>query len=91
MQAAHHLFVASAKAVILGHEIDPDNKIGYVVWRQCFRMSCNPNDVIANIEFLRPAMFYCDVSVKDIIQTINLKNLSVKGLLLKKKKAMMHF
>ena len=27
-QAAHHLFVASALAVIAGHEIDPENKIG---------------------------------------------------------------
>ena len=27
-QAAHHQFVASAKAVLLGHQIDPENKIG---------------------------------------------------------------
>ena len=30
-QALHHQFVASAKAVQLGHSIDPENKIGCMV------------------------------------------------------------
>ena len=85
MQAAHHLFVASAKAVILGHKIDPDNKIGMMYGGMfSYAASCNPNDVIANIEFLRPAMFYCDVMCKGYYPNYKLKEFERKGIAIEK-------
>ena len=87
MQAAHHLFVASAKAVILGHKIDPDNKIGMMYGGMfSYAASCNPNDVIANIEFLRPAMFYCDVMCKGYYPNYKLKEFERKGIAIEKRR-----
>lgn len=46
-QALHHQFVASAKAVKLGHEINPEFKIGCMIAYMCsYPKTCNPNDVI---------------------------------------------
>ncbi|SMC21301.1 6-phospho-beta-glucosidase [Clostridium acidisoli DSM 12555] len=46
-QALHHQFVASAKAVKLGHEINPKFKIGCMIAYMCsYPKTCNPNDVI---------------------------------------------
>lgn len=62
MVAAYHQFVASAKAVCLGHEIDPDNKIG-MMFAGIFSYphSCKPSDVIRNMEYMHETLFYSDV------------------------------
>lgn len=45
-QALHHQFVASAKAVKLGHEINSDFKIGCMIAYMCtYPYTCNPEDV----------------------------------------------
>ena len=61
-QAAHHQLVASAMATKLGHEIDPENKIGCMLAAgQTYPYSCNPDDVWKSIEKNREGYFFIDV------------------------------
>lgn len=47
MQALHHQFVASAKAVKLGHRINPDFKIGCMIcYMDMQPLTCDPADVL---------------------------------------------
>ncbi len=73
-QAIHHLFVASAKAVILGHEINPDFQIGMMVaYIPSYPMTSNPEDVMAALEFNRGQEFFIDVQVKGTYPAHKLK------------------
>lgn len=73
-QAAHHMFVASAKAVELGHSVNPDFKIGMMVaYIPCYPLSCKPEDILANIQFNRNSEFYIDVQVKGAYPNYKLK------------------
>lgn len=65
-QALHHMFVASARAVQLGHRINPDFKIGCMIaYMTNYPYSCNPKDVIACQEKNDEANCYCgDVQVR---------------------------
>ncbi|GAA0180123.1 glycoside hydrolase family 1 protein [Clostridium sediminicola] len=64
-QAAHHQFVASAKAVKLGHEINPNFKIGCMLLYPLFYPeTCNPKDVQATNEMLNKHYFFSDVQVR---------------------------
>lgn len=46
-QALHHQFIASAKAVKLGHEINPDFKIGCMIaYMTLYPFTCNPDDIL---------------------------------------------
>ena len=47
MQALHHQFVASAKAVALGHEINPNFMIGCMINYSCgYASTCKPEDMV---------------------------------------------
>lgn len=65
-QALHHQFVASAQAVITGHAIDPDNKIGCMVMTTVgYPKISHPLDVLASQTYLRDGtLFYCDVHLR---------------------------
>lgn len=64
-QAAHHQFLASALAVKRGHEIIPDAKIGAMIARfQGYPQTCNPPDVLANIQANHSNLFFSDVQVR---------------------------
>ena len=65
-QALHHMFVASARAVQLGHRINPAFKIGCMIaYMTNYPYSCNPKDVIACQEKNDEANYYCgDVQVR---------------------------
>ena len=65
-QALHHQFVASAKAVQLGHSIDPENKIGCMVAiTPNYAYSANPEDQIKNQHSWQYCNHYCgDVQVR---------------------------
>ena len=46
-QALHHQLVASAKAVLLGHAINPDFKIGNMIaFAAFYPLTCNPDDML---------------------------------------------
>ncbi|MTK14107.1 MAG: family 1 glycosylhydrolase, partial [Clostridiaceae bacterium] len=64
-QAAHHQFVASAKAVKLGHEINPNFKIGcMLLYPLAYPETCNPKDVQAVNEMMNKHYFFTDVQVR---------------------------
>ncbi|MBR3365442.1 MAG: glycoside hydrolase family 1 protein [Solobacterium sp.] len=62
----HNQFVASAKAVVQAHEIDPENKVGCMIAGSAnYPYSCRPDDVLAALEKDRVFNFYCgDVHVR---------------------------
>ncbi|MGY3777127.1 glycoside hydrolase family 1 protein [Isobaculum melis] len=84
-QAAHHLFVASGKAVTLGHQINPDFKIGMMVaYIPSYPMSCKPEDVMEALTFNREQEFYMDVQVKGYYPKHKLKEFEREGITIKK-------
>lgn len=65
-QALHHQLVASARAVIAGHEIDPAMKIGNMIaMMPVYPYSCDPEDLLLCQENWRENNWYCaDVQVQ---------------------------
>lgn len=65
-QALHHQFIASAKAVKLGHEINPDFKIGCMIaYMTIYPYSCNPDDILLAQDKMNFHNYYCgDVQVR---------------------------
>lgn len=59
-QALHHMFVASAEAVRLAHETDPDYKVGNMLLYSCaYPLTCNPDDVLKTQEYNRIMNYFC--------------------------------
>ena len=65
-QVAHNELVASAKAVKIGHEINPDFKIGCMMAMvPIYPYSCNPEDMMQlkkqcrNVSILQMFMSWC--------------------------------
>ena len=59
---SHNMMVASAKAVKLGHEINPNNKIGCMVqWPLTYTATCRPKDMLARQKFMKNDFYYTDV------------------------------
>jgi 6-phospho-beta-glucosidase len=65
-QALHHQFVASAKAVILGHQINPEFKIGNMIaGNMTYAYTCNPKDVLKAQNAMQMNNYFCgDVQVR---------------------------
>lgn len=59
-QGLHHMFVASALAVKMAHEIDPNYKIGnMMLYSASYPLTCAPADVIKNQQFNRLVNYFC--------------------------------
>lgn len=65
-QALHHQFVASAKAVKLGHEINPTFQIGCMIaLMPSYPYTCHPNDMLKFQNHWQRVNYYCgDVQVR---------------------------
>lgn len=65
-QALHHQFLASAKAVKLGHEINEKFQIGCMIAYMCsYPLTCNPEDVLLAQQKDNLSNFLCsDVQVR---------------------------
>ncbi len=65
-QALHHQFVASAKAVKLGHSINSDFKIGCMIASNVsYPYSCNPEDILLAQSTMNMNNYFCgDVMVR---------------------------
>lgn len=64
-QASHNMFVASAKAVLIGHEVDVNNQIGCMLsLSPVYPATCNPEDVFEANELRRRSLFYSDVQLR---------------------------
>ena len=83
--ASYHQFVASAKAVKLAHEIDPNNKVG-MMYGGIFSYpnTCDPEDIMANEEFMKTMLFYPDVQCRGYYPNYKLKDYERKGITLPK-------
>ncbi|WP_160677608.1 glycoside hydrolase family 1 protein [Clostridium sp. C8-1-8] len=64
-QAMHHELVASALAVKVGHEINPDFKIGCMILGvPNYPLTSKPSDVLKAMEQDRENLFFADVHVR---------------------------
>jgi len=64
-QSAHFELVASAKAVKVAHEINPDMMVGCMI-AMCpvYPASCKPNDIFAAQRFMQGKYWFTDVHAK---------------------------
>ena len=63
--AANHELIASARAVKLAHEIDPENMVGCMLAAgQYYPYSCNPDDVWEAFNMDRDNYFFTDVQAR---------------------------
>ena len=59
-QHLHYQFVASARAVQIGHEIDPENKIGCMLAGAItYPHTCDPKDMLLNQQTMEENFWYC--------------------------------
>lgn len=87
IQAAHHQFVASAMAVKIGHEINPDFKIGCMLAAsRCtvYPETCNPADVQKAWEQASRQYFFADVQCRGYYPSYQLKYFERNGLHIQK-------
>ncbi|SFT84503.1 6-phospho-beta-glucosidase [Selenomonas sp. GACV-9] len=64
-QVAHHEFLASAKAVIEGHKINPEFKIGCMLaMGPTYPETCRPEDQIAALKEMDKSYFFGDVQAR---------------------------
>jgi len=79
-QAAHHQLVASAKAVKLGHEINPDFKIGMMMLYPTFYAeTCKPEDQLMAMQSIDSHYYFSDVQVRGFYSNKALKYLAGRG------------
>lgn len=63
-QASHNMLVASAKVVIIGHDINKEFKIGCMLsLSPIYPASCKPEDVFESYELRRRSLFYSDIQL----------------------------
>lgn len=61
-QAAHHMFVASARAVKLGHEMMPNSQFGAMyAMSELYPATCKPEDVFHRLQERRENWYFIDI------------------------------
>ena len=79
-QAAHHELVASALAVKLAHEIDPENQVGCMFAAgAAYPYSCRPEDVWEALLTDQENYFFVDVQARGAYPAYAVKRLQKKG------------
>lgn len=64
-QAAHYELVASARAVKIGHAINPDFQIGCMIAMvPIYPYSCNPEDMMMSVSAMQKRYWFTDVHVR---------------------------
>lgn len=85
-QALHHELVASALATKIGHEIDPENKIGCMLAAGAYYpYDCDPKDVWESRKKDRESYFLTDVQSRGEYPNYFLKEIERKGIKLETK------
>lgn len=83
MQAAHYQLVASAMAVKMGHEVNPDFKIGCMLAAsRCtvYPATCNPEDVQKAWEQAGRQYFFTDVQCRGYYPSYQIKYMERNGI-----------
>ncbi len=79
-QAAHHELVASAMVVKMGHEINPDMKIGCMCsFVPFYPYSCNPEDIMTATECMHERFHFMDTHVRGHYPAYSLKEWEREG------------
>ena len=67
-RALHHMFVASALAVKLAHETDPDYRVGnMMLYAASYPLTCAPRDVVKNQQYNQEMNYFCtDVQARGV-------------------------
>ncbi|MCI9591914.1 MAG: 6-phospho-beta-glucosidase [Lachnospiraceae bacterium] len=79
-RAAHHELVASAIATGIGHEIDPENKIGCMLAAgQYYAYTCDPRDQMEALQKNRDNFFFIDVQSRGKYPSYALKLFEREG------------
>ena len=83
-QAMHHQLVASAQAVCLGHQIDPDNRLGCMIAYMCvYPRTCAPEDQLTQLSMDRlHNLLAGDVHVRGAYPSYARRLLAEKGVTL---------
>jgi 6-phospho-beta-glucosidase len=64
-QAVHHMFLASALSVKLGHKMMPDSQFGAMyALSEIYPETCKPEDVFRRMQCRRETLFFIDVMVR---------------------------
>lgn len=76
MIAGYHQLLGHALVVKKGHEIDPNNQIGSMYGGIfSYAASCDPEDIIANQQFMKNYFYYPDVQCRGYYPAYKLKEL----------------
>lgn len=79
--ASYHQFIASAKAVALGHEINTENKVGMMYSGHfSYAATCDPDDVIGTVKFMHKWDFYTDVMCRGYYPSYKLIDLKKQNI-----------
>ncbi|MFS2223576.1 6-phospho-beta-glucosidase [Pantoea sp. B65] len=79
-QTLHHQFVASAKVVKLGHQINPEFKIGCMLALvPLYPWSCHPDDVMFAQQAMRERHLFGDVQLRGYYPSYILREWAAKG------------
>lgn len=79
-QVSHHEFLASAKAVIEGHKINPEFKIGCMIaMGPVYPETCRPEDQMSALKEMDKTYFFSDVQVRGHYPSYILKEWERKG------------
>lgn len=79
-RAGHHELLASARAVAIGHEIDPDLRIGCMIASvPIYPFSCDPDDMVAAQIANHTRYFFSDVHARGHYPAYALKEFERKG------------
>ncbi|MCG6218857.1 6-phospho-beta-glucosidase [Vibrio furnissii] len=80
-QVLHHQFLASAKVVKLGHEINPNFKIGSMIHMMpLYPATCRPEDLLLAQALMREKYLFSDVQVRGYYPSYLLKEWQRKGI-----------
>jgi 6-phospho-beta-glucosidase len=79
-QVFHHQFVASAKVVKLGHDINPDFKIGCMIaCTPIYPYSCHPDDMMYALDAMHQRLLFSDVQMRGYYPAYILKEWQRRG------------
>ena len=79
-QAAHYELVASAKAISVGHEIDPDMQIGCMIaMNPIYPHTCDPHDMMMSVGAMHKRYWFTDVHVRGYYPAYMVKFFERKG------------
>lgn len=84
-QGLHHMLVASALAVKMAHEIDPNYRVGnMMIYSASYPLTCDPDDVLACQRYNRRYNYYCtDVQARGAYPAFARRMLEELGVTLK--------